>query len=40
MPLLDGRTYWYAAANAGEGQRTRDVSAALARYDHERRART
>lgn len=24
MPLLDGRTYWYAAANAGEGQRNPD----------------
>jgi 2-polyprenyl-6-methoxyphenol hydroxylase-like FAD-dependent oxidoreductase len=24
MPLVDGRTYWYAAANAGEGQRNPD----------------
>ena len=24
MPLLDGRTYWYAAANADEGQRNPD----------------
>jgi 2-polyprenyl-6-methoxyphenol hydroxylase-like FAD-dependent oxidoreductase len=24
MPLVDGRTYWYAAANAVEGQRNRD----------------
>ena len=24
MPLVDGRTYWYAAANAGEGQRNSD----------------
>jgi 2-polyprenyl-6-methoxyphenol hydroxylase-like FAD-dependent oxidoreductase len=24
MPLLDGRTYWYAAANADEGLRNRD----------------
>jgi hypothetical protein len=21
MPIIDGRTYWYAAANAAEGQR-------------------
>lgn len=24
MPLVDGRTYWYAAASAGEGQRNPD----------------
>jgi 2-polyprenyl-6-methoxyphenol hydroxylase-like FAD-dependent oxidoreductase len=29
MPLLDGRTYWYAAANADEGQRNPDELQAL-----------
>jgi 2-polyprenyl-6-methoxyphenol hydroxylase-like FAD-dependent oxidoreductase len=29
MPLLDGRTYWYAAANADEGQRNPDELEAL-----------
>jgi 2-polyprenyl-6-methoxyphenol hydroxylase-like FAD-dependent oxidoreductase len=29
MPLLDGRTYWYAAANADEGQRNPDELHAL-----------
>jgi len=24
MPIVDGRTYWYAAANADEGQRNPD----------------
>jgi 2-polyprenyl-6-methoxyphenol hydroxylase-like FAD-dependent oxidoreductase len=31
MPLVDGRTYWYAAANAGEAQRNPDELAELRR---------
>jgi 2-polyprenyl-6-methoxyphenol hydroxylase-like FAD-dependent oxidoreductase len=31
MPLVDGRTYWYAAANADEGQRNPDELAELRR---------
>jgi 2-polyprenyl-6-methoxyphenol hydroxylase-like FAD-dependent oxidoreductase len=31
MPLVDGRTYWYAAANAAEGQRNPDELAELRR---------
>jgi 2-polyprenyl-6-methoxyphenol hydroxylase-like FAD-dependent oxidoreductase len=31
MPLVDGRTYWYAAANAGEGQRNLDELGELRR---------
>jgi 2-polyprenyl-6-methoxyphenol hydroxylase-like FAD-dependent oxidoreductase len=29
MPMIDGRTYWYAAANADEGQRNPDELEAL-----------
>jgi 2-polyprenyl-6-methoxyphenol hydroxylase-like FAD-dependent oxidoreductase len=31
MPLVDGRTYWYAAANAAEGQRSPDELGELRR---------
>jgi 2-polyprenyl-6-methoxyphenol hydroxylase-like FAD-dependent oxidoreductase len=31
MPLVDGRTYWYGAANAGEGQRNPDELGELRR---------
>jgi 2-polyprenyl-6-methoxyphenol hydroxylase-like FAD-dependent oxidoreductase len=31
MPLIDGRTYWYAAANAGEAQRNPDELEELSR---------
>jgi 2-polyprenyl-6-methoxyphenol hydroxylase-like FAD-dependent oxidoreductase len=31
MPLIDGRTYWYAAANAAEGQRNLDELETLRR---------
>jgi 2-polyprenyl-6-methoxyphenol hydroxylase-like FAD-dependent oxidoreductase len=31
MPILDGRTYWYAAANANEGQRNPDELEELSR---------
>jgi 2-polyprenyl-6-methoxyphenol hydroxylase-like FAD-dependent oxidoreductase len=31
MPLVDGRTYWYAAANADEGQRNPDELSELRR---------
>jgi len=31
MPILDGRTYWYAAANADEGQRNLDELEELSR---------
>ena len=31
MPILDGRTYWYAAANADEGQRNPDELEELSR---------
>jgi 2-polyprenyl-6-methoxyphenol hydroxylase-like FAD-dependent oxidoreductase len=31
MPIIDGRTYWYAAANAGEAQRNPDELEELSR---------